>query len=113
MIFNYFKFESLILFFEYLLLVYGVLILAAIPWLSILNYSTDPSYGIYLYSWPIQQLSAQLFDLTSFQSLVLIIPIILLGFLSYKFIERPLIASSDLIFEKLGITKNNNRQLQS
>ena len=54
------------------------------------NSKTDPSYGIYLYAWPIQQLTAYFFTVTAYKSILITLPLcLLMGILSYRIIEKP------------------------
>lgn len=54
------------------------------------NSKSDPSYGIYLYAWPIQQLASYYFTVTAYKGILITLPVILLlGIISYKIIEKP------------------------
>ncbi len=58
-----------------------------------IKFKYDISYGIYLYVFPVVQTIAYLFpDLNAFDGLLIAIPItVILAFLSYKYIEKPLL----------------------
>ena len=75
---------------EFLVIIYGTLVIAGLPAVNKLNLRFDPSYGIYLYAWPVQQTFAHHFSLTSYNSMLFTIPCVaFLGCLSYFFIEKP------------------------
>jgi len=40
---------------------YGTIVMAGASWLHRFNFKLDPSYGIYLYAWPVQQSSRILY----------------------------------------------------
>lgn len=75
---------------EFVIIVSGVLLFAGIKRLHKYNYKIDPSYGIYLYAWPVQQLFAYYFHLTAYESMLFTVPIvIIIGVLSFVYVERP------------------------
>jgi peptidoglycan/LPS O-acetylase OafA/YrhL len=83
-------------------IVYATLIIAHAKWLKRFNHQIDPSYGIYLYAWPVQQLLAYYFILTAYESMLLSVPIVtMLGFVSYIYIERPAIKSVPVFYRYL------------
>jgi peptidoglycan/LPS O-acetylase OafA/YrhL len=70
-----------------------------IAFLSFLNYLNvdrmgDFSYGIYIYSFPIQQVVAYfILDISPIEMFLIVLPIVtLIGFLSWRFIEKPVLA---------------------
>ncbi len=80
-------------FLEYAAIIYGTLFIAGQRFLFRFNYKTDPSYGIYLYAWPIQQLIAYYFKFNTYQSVLVTIPIVIfLGYFSFVLIEKPAMA---------------------
>lgn len=86
--------QSLVLniIFEYILIIYSVIMFSGARFLSPFNSKVDPSYGVYLYAWPIQQLIAfYMPGLSAYESLIYTVPVVLiLGTISYLLIERPL-----------------------
>lgn len=69
-----------------------------LPWRGF-NRFGDASYGVYLWGFPVQQLVAQsLPDLNSLAHTAVALPIaILLGALSWRFIEKPMLAYKGII----------------
>lgn len=81
---------SLLMIMEFLVIVYGVLLFSGIEALNKFNFKIDPSYGIYLYAWPVQQLFAYYFHLTAYESMLFTVPIvIIIGILSFVYVEKP------------------------
>jgi len=75
---------------EYLNVMYILLFWAGFKPLHKFNWKLDPSYGIYLYAWPVQQVISNYFRLTAYESLLISVPIVaILGILSYVIVERP------------------------
>jgi len=75
---------------EYLNVVYILLFWAGLERLNKFNWKVDPSYGIYLYAWPVQQVFSRFFNLSAYAGLLATVPIVVaLGVLSFIFIERP------------------------
>jgi peptidoglycan/LPS O-acetylase OafA/YrhL len=77
---------------EYVLIVYGVIMLAGARSIRKLNSKIDPSYGVYLYAWPIQQIAAfYLPAISAYSSMLITIPAsLLLGTISYVYVEKPM-----------------------
>jgi peptidoglycan/LPS O-acetylase OafA/YrhL len=70
--------------------VYILLFWAGLERLNKFNWKVDPSYGIYLYAWPVQQVFSRFFNLSAYAGLLATVPIVVaLGVLSFIFIERP------------------------
>ncbi len=89
-------------FLESATIAYGTIVLAGAKWLHPANFKLDPSYGIYLYAWPVQQTFAHYFNLGSYESMLYTIPTsVLLGCLSYKFIEGPALATVGPFYKRL------------
>jgi peptidoglycan/LPS O-acetylase OafA/YrhL len=83
-------------------IVYSTLLIASIKWLFKFNNKIDPSFGIYLYAWPIQQITAYVFILTAYQSIIITLPItILVGLVSYRLIEKPSLNYANYIYLKM------------
>lgn len=80
----------------YAALFHLVLVASASTRLRILQPRGDYSFGVYIYGWPIQQTVNHLLpDLTSYPSNLICIPVALLaGYLSWNFVEKPVLAFS-------------------
>jgi hypothetical protein len=78
----------------YAAMFYTVLVCAASARLRRLHLPGDYSYGVYVYAWPVQQTVNQCFpSLTSYPSNLICIPVsLLLGFLSWHFVESRCLA---------------------
>ena len=84
---------------EVVVIAYGVIVWAGSRMLHRFNFKTDPSYGIYLYAWPVQQTFAHYFHLDAYISLLFTVPVVaLLGWLSYLIIEKPAMNSANFIY---------------
>jgi len=61
------------------------------PWLDVDGRLGDPSYGIYIYAWPVQQLLVQLFPEEGpyFNTAVATVIVFLLAMLSWRLVEAP------------------------
>ncbi len=82
--------RALQIFMEFLTIVYSALLFAGMKSLNKFNLRIDPSYGIYLYAWPIQQLVAYYFNLDGYVSMLFTLPAVLaVGVVSFVYIERP------------------------
>jgi len=98
---HYFHVNALQHFLEVCTIVYGVIVLAGASWLHPVNFKLDPSYGIYLYAWPVQQTFAHFCNLGAYESMLYTIPVVvLLGCLSFKFVEAPALAAVTPIYER-------------
>jgi len=86
---------------EVIVIAYGVIVWAGSRTLHRFNFKTDPSYGIYLYAWPVQQTFAHYFHLDAYVSLLFTVPVVvLLGWLSYLIIEKPAMNSANPIYNR-------------
>ena len=84
------NYDSLVFSFEYLLIVMTTFFFAGLKPLFKYNLLIDPSYGLYLFAWPIQQLISSWFNLSSYQSMLITLPLtMIIAIFSFKYIERP------------------------
>lgn len=89
---------------EYLVIVYALLCYAGFKKANVINVRLDPSYGVYLYAWPIQQLISQYFPkIGSLESMIYTIPLTLsFGIASFKYIEKPALVFIGRLMNKVN-----------
>ena len=86
---------------EVMTICYGTLVWAGTRSLNRYNFKVDPSYGVYLYAWPVQQTFARFLHVSAYESLLYTIPVVVgLGWISYLFIERPAMDSIKIIYSR-------------
>jgi peptidoglycan/LPS O-acetylase OafA/YrhL len=78
-------------YFVYAALLYSMLVIGGARGLRRIKLPGDYSFGVYIYGWPIQEVVAHYFpNITSYPSNLITIPAaLLLGYLSWTWIERP------------------------
>lgn len=103
-IFRHFEFNY---YFFYLAIFYTILFVSSLKITRKLELPFDPSYGIYLWGWPIQQIMIYYFSAYGliFNQISSIIIAIIMGCLSWILIEKRFISFGQNIFKK-PVSKN-------
>ena len=87
---------------ETLTIIYGIFIFSSEKIFWKFNSSIDPSYGVYLYAWPIQNMIASFWNFSAYQSLIVTLPItLIIGVLSNIYIENPMQRVRNSFFKSL------------